>query len=150
MWLICSVLISWGFQPFIPIFKNIWQYAHVLKLYKFVPLFRNLILLKSSYAQSNIKKKIKKIAQNSSSIPIVAFRKTYSGVFMQFFFTSLIYTRFRELYSGVLKPYSGIFMQFFFFLINLIYQDQGTLQRCFKALQCRFKDLQWCFGTRVP
>ena len=46
--------------------------------------------LKSSYAQSNLKKikiKINKEINkswNSSSIPIVAFRKTYSGVFNKF------------------------------------------------------------------
>ena len=39
-----------GILAFYPLFfLNIWQYAHILKLYKFVPLFRNLILLKSSF-----------------------------------------------------------------------------------------------------
>ena len=46
---------------------------------------KNLLGLKSSYARSNLKK-IKK-TWNLSFIPIAAFKKTYSGVFMQFFFS---------------------------------------------------------------
>ena len=41
---------AWRIQPFAPIWQKIWQYAPVCKLYKCVPLFRNSITLKSSYA----------------------------------------------------------------------------------------------------
>ena len=48
--------INWlGILAFYPIFKNIWQYAPVLKLYRFVSLFRNLIGRKSSMGRSNLK-----------------------------------------------------------------------------------------------
>ena len=50
----------WKFWHFTPFLKKNWQYAPVSKLYRGVPLFRNLILSKSSYARSNFKKKKKK------------------------------------------------------------------------------------------
>ena len=50
-----------GILEFYPFFKKkIWQYAPVSKLYWGVPLFRNSILSKSSYARSKFKKKKKK------------------------------------------------------------------------------------------
>ena len=45
------------FSLFAPIFKNIWQYVIVLKQYRFVPLFRNSILLKSSFSKNSIGRK---------------------------------------------------------------------------------------------
>ena len=52
----------YGDSTILPIFfKKNWQYALVSKLYRGVPLFRNLILSKSSYARSNFKKKKKSI-----------------------------------------------------------------------------------------
>ena len=100
----------YGDSTILPIFfKKNWQYALVSKLYRGVPLFQYSITLKLSYARSNYKKKKKKkIAWNLSS---------WSSSSMQFFFFFLVWslhTRFRELYSDILKPYSGVFLQIFF------------------------------------
>ena len=48
-----------GILAFYPFLKKIWKYAPVSKLYRGVPLFRNSILSKLSYARSNLKKKKK-------------------------------------------------------------------------------------------
>ena len=59
-----------GILPFLK--KKNWQYAPVSKLYKGVPLFRNSILSKSSYAWSNLKKKTWNsiLGRSSSKTPL--------------------------------------------------------------------------------
>ena len=68
---------------------NIWQYVPILKLYRFVPLFRNSILVKSSFNE--------KLAWFKIELCLIKFKKInkncielefhiYSDVFMQFFY----------------------------------------------------------------